>query len=464
MAQGAARPFGTPQIIATVTAAIAALLLATPLWMSDPGVLPAAGAVGFAIVMWATGAIAQHIAALILFLVTVTMQLAPPEVVFAGFHASATWLVFAGLIITIAAQRSGLAARLVQALVTHLPARYFGMALGIAVAGMLLSYVMPSASGRAVLMAPLALALAERLGFAENTNARFGIVLAAGWGTTIPAFGILPANVVNMAFVGAVESIHGLNFTYFEYIALNYPVLGIFGALIMATLVTLLFGAQPAPQEEKPMGTSWTAAEQRLIIILLGALILWVTDFMHGVSPAWVAMAAALLCVAPLIGVVPSKIFTSDVNYSSWIFVAGVIGVGAIANHTGLGGAIGQLLLDNVPLTPNGGLVTFYEIFAISGAIGLATTFPASPPIVTAFADAVAQGTGWPLEAVLLAQVPSWMIYPLPHEAPPVAIAMALGGVPMRAGLRLLLPYFIIGLVVLLPLQYFWGHMLGVYP
>src|SRR3546814_1400412 len=45
---------------------------------------------------------------------------------------------------------------------------------------------------------------------------------------------------------------------------------------------------------------------------------------------------------------------------------------------------------------------SFYEIFAIAGAVGLATTFPAAPPIVTSFSDAIAQATGWPLEAVLL--------------------------------------------------------------
>ena len=79
-------------------------------------------------------------------------------------------------------------------------------------------------------------------------------------------------------------------------------------------------------------------------------------------------------------------------------------------------------------------------------------------------ASMVWPSSSWPLKSVLLAQVPTWMIYALPHQAPPVAITMALGGVPMLAGVRLLVPLFVIGLIVLLPLQYFWGHALGVYP
>ena len=442
----------------------AAILLAAPLWTENPGMLPAAGVILFAIVNWATGALPQHITALLLFLLSVVFEIAPANVVFSGFHASATWLIFGGFVISLAAQRSGLAARIVQVMMAHLPARYLAMAGGLVFAGILLSFIMPSAPGRVVLMAPLAVALAGRLGFAENTRARHGLVLAAGWGTTIPAFGILPSNIVNMAFVGASESIFGIVFTYFGYTLLNFPVLGILGALIVIVLITLLFGAEPVEPGEAEMQTRWSAGERRLMGIMLVALALWMTDSLHGISPAWVALAAALLCVTPGIGVIPASSMNRDINYGTWIFVAGVISIGAIANDSGLGGAIGELLLAYVPLSRDGGIVTFYEIFAVSAAVGLVTTFPAAPPIVTSFSDAIAQATGWPLQSVLLAQVPSWMIYPFPHEAPSVAIAMVLGGVPMREGLRLLAVYFVAGLVIVLPLQYLWGRLLGLYP
>ncbi len=464
MAQNGARHPAARYGAALAITLAAAFLVAAPLWTQTPGVLPAAGIVGFAIAMWATGAMPVHVTALVLFLAAVVLKIAPPEVVFSGFHSTAVWLVFGGIVLSLAAQRSGLAARIVQTLITHLPARYFGMAAGVAVAGMLLGFVMPAASGRAVLMAPLAVAFAASLGFEKNTRARFGIVLAAGWGTTVPLFGVLPANVVNMAFVGASESIYGIGFTYFSYTLLNFPVMGLLGTFVMAGLVTLLFGAPPQKPETRAATAPPSGAEWRLAAILLLALALWVTDVLHGISPGWVALGAALLCVMPGIGIVPASALTSEINYSSWFFVAGVIGVGAIANHTGLGAAIGNLVLDSVPLTPDGGLVTFYELFAIGSAVSIVTTSPAAPPIMASFAEVIAQATHWPLRSVLLAQVPTWMIYALPHQAPPVAIAMALGGVPISAGARLLVPYTIVGLVVLLPLQYLWGHALGVYP
>ena len=464
MTQTAAKSFGVSQTIAVITTLVSVVLLAAPIWTGDALLWQAAGLVLFAVALWATGVIAIHITTLIMFLIAVVLNIAPSDVVFAGFHASATWLVFGGLVITIAVQRSGLAARVVQALVTHLPSHYFAMAFGIAVAGVALAFLMPSASARAVLMAPLAMALADRLGFTENGAPRYGLILAAAMGSTIPAFGILPSTVVSMAFAGVVESIHGINFTYFDYTLLNFPVLGALGLLIQTVLITFMFGAKPQTEGTAERRAGWSADERRLLTILMAALALWMTDSLHGISPAWIALAAALVCITPRVGVLPPKVLTDDVNYGAWLFVAGIIGMGAIVSHTGLGVTIGELLLANVPLTADGGLIAFYQIFVIGGAINLVATAPIVPPIMTAFADAIAQATNWPLRSVLLAEVPSFMVFPLPHQAPPVAIVMAIGGVPMRAGVRVLAVYFVIAVIVILPLQYLWGRLLGVYP
>jgi di/tricarboxylate transporter len=464
MTQDTASQIGISQIIAIIATLIAIVLLAAPFWNGDALVWQAAGIVLFSVTLWATGAIPIHITGLIMFLVTMVLDIAPSNVVFSGFHASATWLVFGGLVITIAVQRVGLATRAVQALVDHLPARYFAMALGIAMAGVVLAFLMPSASARAVLMAPLAMALADRLGFAKNTQARFGLVIAAALGSTLPAFGILPSTVVSMAFAGVAESIHGIRFTYFDYTALNFPILGMLSLLIQTGLITIMFGAKPQPDGKAEKAAEWSGDARRLLAILLVALAMWMTDSLHGISPAWVAMGAALLCITPRVGMLSSKVLTADVNYGPWLFIAGVIGMGSIASHTGLGAALGALLLANVPLTADGGLLTFYEIFVIGAAINLVATAPIVAPIMTTFADAIAQATNWPIRAVLLAEVPAFMVFPLPHQAPPIVITMALAGVPIRAGVRVLAVYFVIALIVILPLQYLWGRLLGVYP
>ena len=71
--------------------------------------------------------------------------------------------------------------------------------------GVLMSFVMPSSVARIVVIMPVAISLAERVGFERGSEGYKGIILATGLGVLLPAFGILPANIVNVILVGASE-------------------------------------------------------------------------------------------------------------------------------------------------------------------------------------------------------------------------------------------------------------------
>jgi di/tricarboxylate transporter len=49
----------------------------------------------------------------------------------------------------------------------------------------------------------------------------------------------------------------------------------------------------------------------------------------------------------------------------------------------------------------------------------------------------------------------------LPYQASPIVVAMGMGGVPARDGLRLCLALAAITLVFLVPLDYAWFALLG---
>ena len=58
-------------------------------------------------------------------------------------------------------------------------------------------------------------------------------------------------------------------------------------------------------------------------------------------APAWVSLAAGLAMLVPWAGLVPPRAFNERINYASLFYVAGVMGVGAVMAHTGLGRALG---------------------------------------------------------------------------------------------------------------------------
>ena len=152
------------------------------------------------------------------------------------------------------------------------------------------------------------------------------------------------------------------------------------------------------------------------------------------------------------------------VNFGPWIFVAGVIGLGAIASHSGLAARVGQLMVSVIDL---GALATWqqYAGIVVMGMVtGVVTSLPAAPAVMTPLAQSLAETSGWPLESVLMAQVPTWTIFAFPYQAPPLVIALALGGVRMSRAMPAMLTLFIFGIAVTIPVHFLWMRLLGVLP
>ena len=92
-------------------------------------------------------------------------------------------------------------------------------------------------------------ALAKELGFGNSKDGggkgRTGLILAASMGTMVPAFGVLPSNVPNMALFGAADSVLDIQLTFGEYFLLNFPVMGFFPLLVYPAIIAFLFKDTP---------------------------------------------------------------------------------------------------------------------------------------------------------------------------------------------------------------------------
>ena len=66
---------------------------------------------------------------------------------------------------------------------------------GIVLLPMVACFFVPSTTGRVMLFVPVVVAMAERLGFSENSPGRKGMITAATLGCFAPSCAVLPANV-----------------------------------------------------------------------------------------------------------------------------------------------------------------------------------------------------------------------------------------------------------------------------
>src|SRR5215469_972866 len=145
-----------------VLALAAALVVAEGSGLVQAGIL-----VAFAIVSWAFGLLGEPLTSLVFFLLAVGFHVAKPEVVFSGFFSSAWWLVFGGSITAMAVQTTGLGRRLADFLFGRVSGPYWHAVAAVAAVTVGLAFVMPSTNGRILLLTPIVLAFAERLGLAS---------------------------------------------------------------------------------------------------------------------------------------------------------------------------------------------------------------------------------------------------------------------------------------------------------
>ena len=441
------------------------------LW--DGFLMPARSAVVdlIRLVFWNTGILPPFLTSLIFFGLVLIGGLARPDLVFSGFGSAAVWLIVSGFIIGAAITQSGLGERLASILAPLLTGSYARMISGLTLSAMALGFVMPSSVGRAVVLIPVGMALADRVGFGKGSNGRIGIATTLALACNMPSFAILPANIPNMILAGASETLHGTSFGYTDYLMLHFPVLGILKSVLMVVLVRMIFPDTIRPRETVVAGMpladahenkkSDFSAQRRVAMILLITLALWMTDSLHGINPAWIGMATAVLLLMPRIGVVPPKSFNASIDFGMVLFVAAALGLGTLVNSTGLGRVIGQWLQQVLPLAPGQVLLNFLSLSAMSTLTGLATTIPGVPTVLTPMAPDLAAASGFSLPAVLMTQVVGFSTVLFPYQVGPLIVAMQLSGERLGDLLKITLPLVPLTYLLLLPLDYLWWRILG---
>jgi di/tricarboxylate transporter len=466
------KPFSIRHLLVGVAFITALWLALGPLAAANPLTARSAAVVLITLALWSTGALPPFLTSLIFFGLVLIFGLARPDLVFSGFCSAAVWLIVSGFIIGAAITTSGLGQRMASVLAPLLAASYPRMIAGLTLASAALGFVMPSSVGRAVVLVPVGMALADRMGFGKGSNGRIGIAATLAMACNMPSFAILPANIPNMILAGAGETLHGASFGYTEYLLLHFPILGILKSVLMVGLVLMMFPARihpqeaiagkstptPAAGEDKPADAG---AQRRVALILLATLALWMTDKLHGINPAWIGIATAVILLMPRIGVIAPKSFNTSVDFGMLLFVAAALGLGALVNASGLGQVVGHVLEKVLPLSPGRDALNFLSLSAMSTLTGIVTTIPGVPTVLTPMAPDLATASGFSLPAVLMTQVIGFSTVLFPYQVGPLIVAMQLSGEKLGHLLKITLPLALITFVVLVPLDYLWWRLLG---
>jgi len=418
------------------------------------------------IVLFATGIIPEFITAIIFFAIAMLFSLAPASIIFSGFQSAGFWMVFGGLVIGSGISSTGLAQRLAHHLKTRFGTGYAGVISGIMLIAVSMAFLMPSTLGRLMILLPIVFAMAEGFGYRVGSNGRAGMVLAVSFGTMIPGFAIMSATVPAMVVIGTADTLYNIRPTYGAWLLLHFPILGALKAIVITILIVWLFPDNTPNLKTAEVGYLQTMAkrERTMALLLVLALVAWMTDFIHHVSPAWVALGVAGIMIMPFLGIVNIQKLQENINFGSLFYLGGVLGLGALVAHGGVGDFLAQTVIPLMQLSPGQDKWNFAAIAGLSSILAMFVTQPGSPAILTPLASSIAEAAALPVETVLMLTVVGYTTVILPYQTPPLVIAMQLGGVPIGKGSKLCLFLLLITVFVLLPLDYLWWRLLGWLP
>ena len=187
--------------------AVVVTYLLPPMGALSREAIRASALVLFAIGFWATGVASRtpHVADL--YAAGHRSKVASPQVVLSGFYSMAIWLVFGGMVLAAAVKPRAWAVAW-PTFCWAFGASYLGAIAGMVLLAVAFSFFIPSTMGRVVLLVPVAMAVAERLGFEEDSSGYDGLVMAAALACFVPSCSVLPANVPNMVAAGTAETLY----------------------------------------------------------------------------------------------------------------------------------------------------------------------------------------------------------------------------------------------------------------
>lgn len=447
-----------------MTAAL--LALGTIMVTSDPALRVLAIACA-GIASFATRSLPDTVTALAIFLAFIAIDAAPHATIFSGFASSGFWLLVGGLVIGSAITASGLGDQIARLIFALTGTSYRRAVLFLSLGGLLLGACVPSAIPRVIVMMPITLALAARMSFCVGTRQHTGLLMTAALMTLIPTYAFLTANLPTIVEVGIIEILYDIQFTYGAYFIQNAPI----NALRFVVLLVLLLAwggspdiqpaVIPAAQADDEPAPLWTQAQRRLSWLLAIAIFLWATDTLHGIAPAWITLAVALVLLVPATGVFTAQAMKSDIDLSIGFLIAAVFSIGAVMTDVGLSHRIAEIVVPMLRLTPDTDLWNLTVITLFSSGLSHLTIAPATPIVLAPLAAAMAQAADWPIETVVMAHNIGISTTILPYQSPPLLIGLAIAAIPVGPLTRICMLSAFFSTVLGLPLTFAWWGAIG---
>lgn len=320
--------------------------------------MQALGLLAGAICFWIGKVWDDYVVALAMAVGWVVLDIVPLETAFATFHTKTWWLILGALGLGAGVAKSGLLRRGTLLMLQTLPATYLGQTLALLITGIMAAPAIPSLTAKVSITAKFIPELAAGMGLPRRSKASTGLFLAMYLGFVLSGPIFLTGSSTNMLLLELLPAQERAAMTWMGWCkATLVP-----GILILAASYVLLYvclrPAQEAVADNSHIDEQLAALgplcrqEKITLLVLLTAIVLWITEGWHGVNAAAVSLAGMVTLLAT--GVLDKECFHVDMGWPTLMFLGVILNLGTVFPALGIDAFLGQWISPLLaPLVPN---------------------------------------------------------------------------------------------------------------
>ena len=246
-----------------------------------------------AVCWWATGAMHPGYTALALlagYTLFLDSELVPAATVFGLWTTPTMYLVVGGFLIAKAVEASGLGRRAALAFISRFTRSYGGMVFSCYLLGLLLSFVIPHPWPRSFLLLSVMSHAVRSAGLSQKAaaNLKLAVFVASVPASMILLTGDSTLNPLIGGFAGTTVS-------WLQWLVYMGPP-GLLALALTGTVQLLSYRQREAfqldlVQVRRQLAdlAKLTRPEMRVIAVMAAAVLFWITDYLHGLHPGWIA-------------------------------------------------------------------------------------------------------------------------------------------------------------------------------
>lgn len=448
---------------------LAGIVVALIVWFAPIEGLPVEGKKVLAltlmtVIFWAMQiAQAGYVSGLFLVLLVI-FNVADTSVIFSSWTGPNIWLVIGAYLIATAVRTSGLGERIAYNYMLRFVNGYRSVIVGIFVLTFILSILIPHPWPRAFLiMSVMAIVItSSNVPKADAIKIGFAVFAAS---VPISLIFLTGDAVINPLAVAA----SGAEIGFIDWFIYMGP-----PSIICSIITLLVFMFIFKPTEEINVNKEeiskkieglgpLTKKEIKVIVWIVIAVALWLTDSIHGIHVGWITLLVGMLMAMPVIGGSVTAKDWSAVPMQVLIFLTAAITIGVVGAHTGMNEWIATTLL---PSTAPGNiflLAAFITLIAVIIHMLLGSVIAVmgvAIPAILLFTGPLGLNPIVPTLLVYMA-ISSHYILPFQHLNILVGASEDTGGYTQKETIKLGIPLtivvFLVNIVICIP----WWKIIG---